>query len=366
MTTQYFGGIEAGGTSSTVVILKLDGTLVSKHPGPGMNYYIEGHAKSIAILHNLVVDAKRRAGIESKTALLSLGMALCGVWNWQEDVKARIVKGLLELHPEDTSSAFVCTDTIGPIATAFPRGGVVLVAGTGSNCNIVNPDGTYATCGGLGHLLGDEGSAYWIVHEVVKAVANWEENFIPGTEEYETEKKQCDISAVRPLVRKHFCQNIDNDSVRMRNDVLMLDHCYPNFNKAYFASLCEACANLALNDDKLCQLVFKEAGRHLALHVLAVLPKVDKGLLSQNGGLHIVCVGSVWKSWQLLKDGFLEGIQSREDVKLPEFTLVKLNVSGAIGAAALGANKLNVTIPLNFADNTTEFFHFSKHELTAI
>ena len=52
-----------------------------------------------------------------------------------------------------------------------------------------------------------------------------------------------------------------------------------------------------------------------------------------ENGLQIVCAGSVWKSWELLRAGFLDGVKPhcKEDILVPKFCLVKLMVRSAVG-----------------------------------
>ena len=92
----------------------------------------------------------------------------------------------------------------------------------------------------------------------------------------------------------------------------LLSHCYDNFSKAKFAALTRAIAEAALAGDGLCLWLFREAGRMLGRHIRALAPSVSPQLSAGQGGLNIVCVGSVWKSWPLLKDGFLEGIKDNQ------------------------------------------------------
>jgi len=56
--------------------------------------------------------------------------------------------------------------------------------------------------------------------------------------------------------------------------------------------------------------------------------------------LSIVCAGSVWKSWQLIKDGFLRGI-SIPNEKVKRLRLLTIQKDASIGASLLAAKLSN-------------------------
>ena len=178
----------------------------------------------------------------------------------------------------------------------------------------------------------------------------------------------------------------------------LLAHSHSDFNKSFYSGLAVKLAAGAKVGDSLCQHLFRICGEELGKHIRAVSKDVSPvSLFSSINvygplnivysdsclrsplrcpynvllvppqdfyegplGLPIVCVGSVWKSWKYLRPGFesVLGLSSDEGCPLKRFSLVRLTVSSAVGAALLGARKF--IIEANLDTNFTVFYSYDE------
>jgi len=336
-----YGGVEGGGTHSTTMLFNEKGEKLAEVEGPSTNLYQIGIPETNNRISNMVTQALNKAGLPENTTLEGLGLSLSGCE--REETNSSLVSNMVECHPSLSHHYDVCSDTVGTLNTATDSGGIVLIAGTGSNALLVNPDGSIHRCGGWGHYLGDEGSAWWIAHKACKVYFDHVDNL---------NNAPADINTVQELIFSHF---------NIQDRFGILTHCYDNFSKAEFASLTKKIAEAAFAGDALCKWLFFEAGRMMGKHIRALANNVSKELREGEGGLNIVCVGSVWKSWDLMKDGFLEGIKNNNgQPSISELTMVKLSVGMATGATYLGAKAAGKSIPKKFHENVEKFFHFKS------
>ncbi|CAL1531749.1 unnamed protein product [Lymnaea stagnalis] len=338
-SVEIFGGVEGGASNTKFVLMNSEGKVLSISQGEGTNQYLIGVDECLRRITALIKDAILKAGLPEDTTLYGLGMSLSG--GDEKLVQEQIKEAVKTNYPNLTKHTFVGSDTQSVLASALPNGGVVLIAGTGSNCQLINPDGTMARCGGWGHLIGDDASAIWITLKAIKVYFDHEDGFLPCPHS---------TAVVRETIFNYY--NIQDRSG-------ILDHLYTNFNKAKFAGLCKELAEAGIvKKDPLCCEIFKEAGRLLAKHLYGVSTKMHKDLKEREGGLPVVCVGSVFKSWQLLQPGFVEEMSATlPETGIREVTLLRLNSEASLGAAALGAEAAGKQLPLDYANNASAFFH---------
>lgn len=157
------------------------------------------------------------------------------------------------------------------------------------------------------------------------------------------------IDTVWEIIKKHF---------KIQTVPDLLDIFYTNFNKAHIASLCTQLAALAQKGDALSKMLFDDAGRDLAKAISVVARKASPQLKNKQGGLHVLCVGSVWLGWDLLKPGFLKYLDDNTDIK--ELSLMQRTTEMAVGAAYMAADKLNLTLKRHYSDNYSVFYRYSK------
>ncbi|KAF0293340.1 N-acetyl-D-glucosamine kinase [Amphibalanus amphitrite] len=337
MAPAFFGGIEGGGGHSFAKIINGDGRIMGTGSGPGTNLYLEGMDATVERFHALVAEALTAAGLPTNTKLRALGVSSSGCE--AEETNAKLKQMLMSRYPGMAERVVVCSDSVGAIVTAFPHGGICLISGTGSNSLLLNPDGSVHRCGGWSYMLGDEASAWWISQQAVKWVFDEDDNL--RTPVHSTAK-------ARECIKRYF---------GITDRFGMLDFAYTNFSKAQFAGLCQHLAAAAHEGDLFCRDLFAEAGRWLGRFVVALLPNVSEELRREPGGLSVVAVGAVFKSWDLMQVGFVQQVSTH----LSAFTLLQLTGSLALGAVYMAAKEVGFDLPKNYAQNSIPLCRWNKN-----
>ncbi|KAE8748360.1 hypothetical protein FOCC_FOCC004996 [Frankliniella occidentalis] len=309
MADMIFGGIEGGATHSSCALFDAKGKKLTELSGPNTNHWGIGMEECQDRIANMVNDAKARIGLDLGTPLAALGLSLSGC---EEDKTNRLLQEGLERRFPTLSSKYV------------------------------------ARCGGWGHMIGDEGSAFWIAHKAVCGMFHEQDNFSSFPYNSDT---------LWRLIQEHF--DVDN---RFN----LLNHVYDKFSKSYFAGLCKRIADAAHAGDELCLWLFSEAGRVLAEYIQALVPSVHADLVRAPGGVPVVCVGSVWKSWDLLHESFVAQLRRgcRKGDVVPNLTLMSLTSSGAIGATLLAAKSVSFSLPCEYSANYNVFFEYKSEPTT--
>lgn len=158
-------GVDAGGTATRALAVAADGKVLGSGRSGGANP--NSHPPRIATTHLSEAIGACLDGLDPQEAnACVIGMA--GSSKLTDPAVAELFEatwaGL------GMRGVLVLTDAEVAFASATPApDGTVLIAGTGSIAGRIRKRRMVSTVGGYGWLLGDEGSAFWLGREAVRA-----------------------------------------------------------------------------------------------------------------------------------------------------------------------------------------------------
>jgi len=175
---EYVIGIDGGGTKSAISIADLRGNIVLTEYGGPTNIRAWDEYMVFNELRSLILSAVEHAGLNLEDCrAICIGSAGAGRQEEQrilrEYVKAIGIKGNIVITND---AEIVIAEATGG------REGVVVIAGTGSIAYGIGKNGERVRVGGWGHMVGDEGSAYYIGLKAIKAALRCYDGRDPYTE----------------------------------------------------------------------------------------------------------------------------------------------------------------------------------------
>jgi N-acetylglucosamine kinase-like BadF-type ATPase len=157
---RFVMGVDGGATKTLAAVLDLERLEVHVARGGPTNEDAVGARAAVDALLAIADDAIARAGAAAGDLACSV-VAVAGTDTDAIAAPVREARGAGWIVVNDVVAAWAAATDAGP--------GVGVISGTGSNVFGVGRDGRAWRAGGWGHVLGDEGSGYWIGIESIKA-----------------------------------------------------------------------------------------------------------------------------------------------------------------------------------------------------
>lgn len=306
-------GIDGGGTSSRIRVEDLDGAVLFEHKSGSTNlasnpaHAVEASLRrlfSAALASGLDPGACRagfigsagvdriedRAGMEALVASAFKAEASSIARDWSGGLPAISVGN-------DAEPALA-----GALADVQ---GFLLIAGTGSIAFGRTREGRTARAGGWGHLLGDEGSAFWIAFQAIRHGIRSLEGREPP-------------SRLLEAALGHF---------GLPDAPSLIPFAYKSFDKALIAGFAPVVAGLARSGDEAAAAIMEQAARELAGLVFSV----RRALAPREGGAKLAILGGLLANDGTLRERVL-GLIVEADPRLEPVS--------AKGDAAAGACRL--------------------------
>ncbi len=269
-------GVDGGATKTLAAVLDLqDSQIHLGHGGPS-NEDAVGAKQAVAALLEAADAAIGKAGIAGG----DVGAAVLAVAGTDTRSVAAHVR---EARTEDW---LVVNDVVGAWATATGAApGVAAISGTGSNVFGVGRDGNGWRAGGWGHLLGDEGSGYWLGVQAIKAALRDREGSGPETALGDAVPAFFGLGSIEELASLVYSKPL---------------------TKGEIAAVAVEAAHAAEAGDEVAAGIYRHGASELASQVLAVVSHTKL-----EGEFPIGLIGSAFKAGALFVTPLAELVHER-------------------------------------------------------
>lgn len=176
--------------------------------------------------------------------------------------------------------------------------GVVALSGTGSFVYGRNRAGARLLIGGLGDLLGDDGSGYEIGRDGLRAALRYLESWGEPTLLADEICKEWNIAEV--VSSENFLNPVSRTIAENVFQAL------PDNYRHMIARLSRVVARCAYQGDAVSQAIIQQAGKKLARQVVAVCDRIDMG----DDTIPIGYAGGCWRIGEMLTEAFQDTLRS--------------------------------------------------------
>lgn len=302
---RYLMGVDGGATKTLAAVLDLQSDeLHLAHAGPS-NEDAVGAKAAVEALLGAAEGAIAQAGIGPA----ELGGAVLAVAGTDTESIVRHVRAAR------SEAWIVVNDVVGAWATATGAGpGVAVISGTGSNVFGVGPDARAWRAGGWGHLLGDEGSGYWLGLQSIKAALRDRESSGPETALSDAAPRFFGVQSVEALASFVYSKPL---------------------TKGEIAAFATETAKLAAQGDEVARELFRRGATELAEQITAVIHRTG---LADGAPFPVGLIGSAFKAGALLVEPLSEAIHaSAPQAKIDTVEMAPVGGSLLLAARACGA-----------------------------
>lgn len=305
----YVAGIDGGATKTVCIIADNEGKVLGRGVSGPSNY----HNVSISAVKKALLQSIKRATSNARLGRSRFKVACFGMAGLDSPYDWKIVPKFIREEIKFCEMITVVHDSV--IALYGATGGapgLIVEAGTGSFAAGLNKRGEIKRVGGWGHIIGDEGSAYEIGRQALKAFLRSYDGREMKTLLTEKIMKMLKLGVEEDLVQRVYAEKMSISEM---------------------AAIAPLVAEAADEGDAVAKRILTEAGRELASQAIAIA----KALGMENEDVEVYMTGGVFKAGSHVFKPF------EEDMKkiMPKARLASPKFEPAMGAVFLALRELS-------------------------